>query len=179
MTDTEAKTPDAPGSLVEGAQLVFLDLNKLRFFKHGVTLRLTIEEDRSCLKVSVLRAFPLSAPNRFFSVRDGANREVGMIVDPDELSDENLELVRDEIARRYLIPSVKRILTAKERFGTVDWEMETDRGVCKLTTRNLRENVQRPAPGRILLSDVDGNRYDVRNIDELDLNSQQLLFQHL
>ena len=80
---------------------------------------------------------------------------------------------------RYLLPAVKRILTAKERFGTVDWEMETDRGVCKLTTRNLRENLQRPAPGRIILSDVDGNRYDVRNIDELDLNSQLLLFQHV
>ena len=179
MTEAEAKAPDAPVSLVEGAQLVFLDLNKLRFFKHGVTLRLTIEEDRSCLKVSVLRAFPLSAPNRFFSVRDGANKEVGMIIDPTELSDENLELVREELARRYLVPAVQRILTAKERFGTVDWEMETDRGVCKLTTRNLRENLQRPAPGRIILSDVDGNRYDVRNIDELDLNSQQLLFQHL
>src|SRR5205085_10298268 len=174
MTDTEAKTPDAPGSLVEGARLVFLDLKKLHFCKHGVTLRLTVEEDRSYLKVSVLRAFPLSEPNRFFSVRDGANREVGMIVDPAELSDENLELVREEIARRYLVPAVKRILTAKERFGTVDWEMETDRGVRKLTTRNLRENVKRPAPGRILLSDVDGNRYDVHNIDELDLNSQQL-----
>ena len=86
---------------------------------------------------------------------------------------------REELARRYLVPAVQRILTAKERFGTVDWEMETDRGVRKLTTRNLRENVQRPAPGRIILSDVDGNRYDIRNIDELDLNSQQLLFQHL
>ncbi len=176
MTDAEAKTPV---SLVEGAQLVFLDLKKLHFVKHGVTLRLTVEEDRSYRKVSVLRAFPLSEPNRFFSVRDGGNKEVGMIVDPAGLSEENLKLVREELARRYLVPAVKRILTAKERFGTVDWEMETDRGVCKLTTRNLRENVQRPAPGRILLSDVDGNRYDIRNIDELDLNSQQLLFQHL
>jgi len=26
---------------------------------------------------------------------------------------------------------------------------------------------------------VDDNRYDIRNIDELDRNSQQLLFRHL
>ncbi len=179
MAGAEAKTPDAPVSLVEAAQLVFLDLKKLHFFRHGVTLRLTVEEDRSHLKVSVLRAFPLSEPDRFFSVRDDANKEVGMIVDPAELSDENRKLVHEDLARRYLVPAVKRILTAKERFGTVDWEMETDRGVCKLTTRNLRENVQQPAPGRFILSDVDGNRYDIRNIDELDLNSQQLLFQHI
>ena len=177
MADAEPKLHHEAS--LETAQLVFLDLKKLRFFKHGVTLRLTVEEDRSHLKVSVLRAFPLSEPGRFFSVRDGANKEVGMIVDPAELSDENRKLVHEDLARRYLVPVVKRIFTAKERFGTVDWEMETDRGLCKLTTRNLGENVQRPAPGRILLSDVDGNRYDIRNLDELDLNSQQLLFQHM
>src|SRR2546427_6901977 len=179
MADAETKAPDALVSFVEGTQLVFLDLKKLHFFKHGVTLRLTVEEDRSHLMVSVLRAFPLSEPGRFFSVRDGANKEVGLIIDPAELSDENRKLLREDVARRYFVPAVKRILAAKERFGTVDWEMETDRGVCKLTTRNLGENVQRPAPGRIIFSDVDDNRYDIRNIDELDLNSQQLLFQHM
>ncbi len=179
MPDAESNTPDAPVSLVKAARLVFLDLNKLHFFKHGVTLRLTVDEDRSHLKVSVLRAFPLSEPSSFLSVRDGANEEVGMIVDPAGLSDENRKLVDEDLARRYFVPAVQRILSAKEHFGTVDWEIETDRGVCRLTTRNLGENVQRPAPGRIILSDVDGNRYDIRNIVELDLNSQQLLFRHM
>jgi hypothetical protein len=179
MADTKSMTRDSPVSLIEAAQLVFLDLKKLHFFKHGVTLRLTVEGDRSHLKVTVLRAFPLSEPARFFSVRDAENKEVGMIVDPAELSDGNRKLVLEDLSRRYLVPTVQRILTAKERFGTVDWEMETDRGRCLLTTRNLRENVQRPSASRIILSDVDGNRYDIRNIDELDLHSQQLLFQHL
>jgi hypothetical protein len=43
----------------------------------------------------------------------------------------------------------------------------------------LRENVQRPAPSRIILSDVDGNRYDIRQVEELSLQSQELLFRHL
>ncbi len=64
-------------------------MKKLRFFTHGATLRLTVEEDRSYLKVSVLRAFPLSEPNRFLSVRDSENKEVGLIVNPAELDAEN------------------------------------------------------------------------------------------
>ncbi|MBI3829122.1 MAG: DUF1854 domain-containing protein [Planctomycetes bacterium] len=179
MADTEAKKPDVPATLIEAAQLVFLDPQKLRFFKHGVTLRLTMAEDRSCLKTSVLRAFPLSDPQRFLSVRDGANKEVGLIAEPKELSEENRKLVEEELSRRYLVPAVRRIVSALERFGTVDWTMETDRGLCKFTTRNLRENVQRPAPGRIIVSDVDGNRYDIRNVEELDLQSQELLFRHM
>ena len=176
MTDSAQTASDA---LAEAAQLVFLDPCKLHFFKHGAVLRLTIEEDRCYLKVSVLRAFPLSEPERFFTLRDADNKEIGMIVDPSALSDENRKFVYEDLTRRYLIPAVKQILSAKERFGTVDWEMDTDRGLCKLTTRNLRENVQRPAPARILLTDVDGNRYDIRNLDQLDLHSQQLLFQHM
>lgn len=170
---------DAPVTLVQASQLVFLDVTKLRFFRHGATLRLTIDSDRSYLRVSLLRAFPLSEPTRFLSVRDGANAEVGLIVNPADLGAENQTLVEEDLERRYLVPVVTRIVSAKERFGTVDWTMETDRGVRRFTTRNLRENVQRPAPGRIILNDVDGNRYDIRTVDGLSLESQRLLFRHM
>lgn len=179
MPASEEKPPETPVSLVEASRLVFLDVKKLRFFTHGVTLRLTVEEDRSYLKVSVLRAFPLSEPRRFLSVRDSENKEIGLILNPAELDVENRRLVDEEVERRYLVPSVTHIVGAKERFGTVDWTVETNRGLCRFTTRNLRENVQRPSPGRIILNDVDGNRYDIRNLDDLSLASQELLFRHI
>ena len=179
MSLNEEKQPEATATLVEASQLVFLDVKKLRFFKHGATLRLTIEEDRSYLKVSILRAFPLSEPNRFLSIRDDESKEIGLIINPAGLDIENSMLVKEELERRYLAPAVTRIVAAKERFGTVDWTMETDRGVCRFTTRNLRENIQRPAPGRIILNDVDGNRYDIRDIDGLGQESQELLFRHI
>ncbi|HKQ74093.1 MAG TPA: DUF1854 domain-containing protein [Blastocatellia bacterium] len=175
----EEKPPETPVTLIDASQLVFLDTKKLRFFAHGATLRLTVEEDRSYLTVSVLRAFPLSEPNRFLSVRDGENKEVGLIVNPADLDVENWRLVEEELERRYLMPTITRIVAAQERFGTVDWTMETNRGLCRFTTRNLGENVQRPSPGRVILSDVDGNRYDIRNLDDLSLASQELLFRHI
>ena len=179
MSANDEKQPETTVSIVEASQLVFLDVKKLRFFTHGVTLRLTVEDDRSYLKVSILRAFPLSEPHGFLSVRDSENKEVGLIVDPADLDVENRRLVDAELERRYLVPRVIRIVAAKERFGTVDWTVETNRGLCRFTTRNLRENVQRPNPGRIILNDVDGNRYDIRNLDELSLASQELLFRHI
>ncbi len=126
-----------------------------------------------------MRAFPLSDRNRFFSVRDGGENEIGVIVNPTDLSAENQNLIDEDLQRRYFVPSVKRIVFAKERFGTVDWAVDTDRGLCHFTTQNLRENVQRPAVGRLILNDVDGNRYDIRNVDELSRESQELLFRHL
>lgn len=176
---TAEKTKETPATLVEASKLVFLEPKKLRFFKHGANLRLTVEDDRSYPRVGVVRAFPLSDRNRFYSVRDSGDNEIGIIVNPTDLSAENQNLIDEDLQRRYFIPSVKRIVSAKERFGTVEWTVETDRGLCHFTTQNLRENVQRPAPGRIILNDVDGNRYDIRNFDELNRDSQELLFRHL
>jgi hypothetical protein len=175
----EEKKQEMPVTLVEASRLVFLDVNTLHFFRHGVTLRLTVENDRTYLQVGVLRAFPLSDPNQFLSIRDSENKEIGLIVNPADLNIEYRKLVKEDLERRYLVPVVRRITAAKERFGTVDWTMDTDRGACRFTTRNLRENVQRPAPGRIIVNDVDGNRYDIRNLDDLDRDSQELLFRHL
>ena len=166
-------------TLVEASQLVLLVPTKLRFLAHGPILRLTIEDDRSYLRVAVLRAFPLSDPSRYLSVRDGQGKEIGLIVQPEALADGDRALVERELERRYLVPSVVHIVAARERFGTVEWTMETDRGQVHFTTRNLRENVQRPAPRRIILNDVDGNRYDIRDVDRLSRASQELLFRHL
>ena len=182
MTSPAASIPAAPEStpsLVEASRLVLLDAGRLRFLAHGPILRLTIEDDRSYLRVSVLRAFPLSDPSHYLSVRDGQGNEVGLIAAPDALRPEDRALVERELDRRYLVPVVSRVVSARERFGTVEWTMETDRGLVRFTTRNLRENVQRPGPARIILNDVDGNRYDIRDVDTLSAASQELLFRHL
>jgi len=163
----------------ETTNLRYLDPQKLRFFRHGATLRLTIEEERSVLRVAVVRAFPLSHPHQYLSVRDGKNEEVGLIVSAAELDGEGQRLVTEDLERRYLIPVIRRVVRITERFGTVDWEVETDRGVCRFTTRGAREKVIQPSPGRYLLTDVDENRYDVRDLTALDAASQVWLMRHL
>ena len=163
----------------ETTDLRYLEPAKLRFFRHGATLRLTIEAERSVLKVAVYRSFPLSYPHQYLSVRDGKNEEVGLLADLTELDKESRRLVAEELERRYLVPVIRRVIRIIERFGTVDWEVETDRGVCRFTTRGAREKVIQPSPGRYLLIDVDDNRYDVRDLAALDPASQVWLMRHL
>ncbi|MBU4199265.1 MAG: DUF1854 domain-containing protein [Kiritimatiellae bacterium] len=176
VPDTELKRTLG---LAEAGQLRFLDPKQLRFFQAGATLRLTVEDDICWLKISVFRVFPLSLPARFFSVRDGAGEEIGMLIDVNELDGESRQLVVAELERRYMVSIIRRVLSVMERFGTVDWEVETHRGDCRFTTRDLRENVLRPCLGHYLLTDVENNRYEIQDLYALDDRSKDLLMRHL
>ena len=42
----------------------------------------------------------------------------------------------------------------------------------------LRENILQPSPGRYILTDVEGNRFDVRDLVALDAASQAWIMRH-
>jgi Domain of unknown function (DUF1854) len=162
---------------MKSTELRTLQPESLLFARSGVDLRLTIDGDCSYPKVTVVRAFPLSHPTRWLSVRSGPD-EVGVIADLAQLQPESQRLVKDALDRRYLTLRIARIYDLKERFSTLEWDVETDRGRCRFTTRSLRENSSSPSPERYLVSDVDGNRYDVAKLSALDRKSQALLLRH-
>jgi hypothetical protein len=156
-----------------------LDPRRLRFFRHGAILRLTVEGEFSVLKVSVVRAFPLRHPNCFYSVLDGGNRDVGVIADPSALDPDSRRLVEEALRRRYHLPRIRRVLNIRERFGTEEWHVETDRGECFLTTRNLHDNTAQPDADRLLITDVDGNRFEIPSLSAVDPVSRRFLDRHL
>ncbi len=166
-------------TLTEASELHYLHPKTLRFFRHGAVLRLIIEDEMCCLQVSIVRLFPLSDPQQYLSVRSGDNKEIGIITDAAQMDADSRALVAEELMRRYVVPAIRRVISVKERFGTVDWTVETDRGTRTFTTRNLRENVAQPSPNRYLMSDVDGNRYDVHDITTLDAASQSFLLRYV
>jgi len=162
---------------IDTEELHYLELGAIRFQRSGARLDLDLG-GTVYRNVVVTCAFPLSLPLRYLSVRDADNNEIGMIKDASELDGENQRMIAEALERRYLMPIIQRVLRVKERFGTLDWEVMTDRGPRIFTTRDLRENVVNPAPGRTLLADVDGNRYDVRDIYALDRASQAWLLRY-
>ena len=153
-----------------------LDPTTLHFFRHGAVLRLTLTEELSVLKVTVLSAFPLSHATQLISVRDGKNAEVGMIFDVEALTPDDKALVLEELQRRYVRPVLQRILELKERFGSYEWKVETDRGPCSFATWNLNENMHALPGGRRMIVDVDENRYEIP--EKLDDESRRILGQH-
>lgn len=166
-------------SLSEAAQLRFIEARKVRFSKVGARLDMTLEGDKTYEKVTVRRAFPLSLPTCHHSVRDADNKEIGMLCGIEKLDAESKRLLDLEFERRYMVAIIRKIVKVTERFGTVDWDVETDRGLCRFTTRDLRENALRVGGNHYLITDVENNRFEVPDLNALDPNSQALLIRHL
>ena len=66
-------------------------------------------------------------------------------------------------------------MDAKTEFGSTYWKVLTDRGEKEFITQSLSENAQWLSPTYLLLADVDGNRYEIQNIEVLDERSRALL----
>jgi len=152
-----------------------LEPDYLQFKKNGSKLQMLIKEEDNYKTVSVLPLFPLSESERWVSVLDDEGRELGIIEELGKLDVESRKMILDELRRRYVLPRIRKILSCKERFDLVVWEVETDRGVKEFLSRNLRENIQQPNQNRLILTDVDGNRYDIPDFQSLDKKSQTLL----
>ena len=145
----------------------FLDPKTLRLFRtddSDSTVRLTIQDDRSWREVRVARAFPFSDPNRYIGLRDGDDKDIGILTKLDDLDTESNKIIADELERRYFTPRVERVLSVEEQFGVVTWEVETDRGTRRFLVRNLRDNSFPLGPNRLMVTDTDGNRYEFADV---------------
>ncbi|MCS6859048.1 MAG: DUF1854 domain-containing protein [Abditibacteriales bacterium] len=134
-----------------------------------------LENGETLENVTPVRAFPLTAPTKFIAITNQDGEDLGLIEDVEKLDRASRTILEEELAKRYFIPRIHRVLSLKNRFGVLSWEVETDRGVRTFEIRE-RDDIRRlPGTNRVLLRDVDGNRYEIPDTTQLDVASQMLL----
>jgi hypothetical protein len=145
------------------------------FFEPKDRLRLTVNEHRSYVTVKPAWASPLSYPNRYLALLDGKGEEIVMLDTPEELTEPSRIAVREELSRRYLTSTVLRVIDARSEFGATYWHVETERGERDFVTQSLQENAQWLSPVHLMLSDVDGNRFELVDVTAMDSRSRTFL----
>ena len=162
--------------------LRYLEPGQVRVFRtEDGRVRATIADERSIIAPRFLRACPLTDPDRYISLReaDPNGKEVGLLRNWRGLDRQSRELVQAELDRRYLYPVLRRIVSVKHLFGAAICVFDTDRGVREVTLRDIRDNIIYLGASRILITDAEGNRHDIRDADALDPASRALLAQIL
>jgi uncharacterized protein DUF1854 len=148
----------------------------LRLFYHPEGMaRLTVDDDRSYLRVKLAMAAPLSRPRKYVSLLNGKGEEIVLLPDLDALDPGSRQVAEEELQRRYLSSRILRLVSLKQEFGVTYWEAETDRGIRDFVVRDLQENCVWLSDSHLLLIDVDGSRFEIPDRHQLDEQSRQLL----
>jgi hypothetical protein len=145
------------------------------FYEPKDRLRLTVDDDRSYPTVKPAWASPLSYPNKYLALLDAKGDEITLLERPEDLPKASYESVMEELSRRYLTATILKIEDARNEFGATYWHVHTDRGTRDFVTQSLQENAQWLSPTHLLLTDVDGNRFELADVKALDPRSRAFL----
>lgn len=120
-------------------------------------------------RVLVTRMFPFSDPGKFISVRtpDERSREIGIVEKLSDVEKETREMLEEQLTLRYFTPMITKILKIKDEYGFAYWNVETDHGICSFTIRMGGNSVIHLSESRILIVDIDENRFEIPDVNRL------------
>jgi hypothetical protein len=168
----------ASGAPDDQTRTRYLDPDEVRVFRdEDGRLFATVAEELTVLRPRFLRVHPLTDPDRYLAIvgPDPEGKDFGLLRNWRRLDRESRDIVNGELNRRYLHPVVKRIMSLRDYFGVAVCVFDTDRGLREATLRDVRDNVIYLGQSRILLTDAEGNRYDIRDVGALDAASKAML----
>src|ERR1051326_5218114 len=96
IEESPVETPEMPTDPAS-FELRILDAKRMKVFRQAGVARMTLRDDRSWIKVSVARSFPLSDPDHYLGFLDGAGKDVGLLIDPGLLDPESRKVVDEEL----------------------------------------------------------------------------------
>ncbi|RXZ80428.1 DUF1854 domain-containing protein [Paenibacillaceae bacterium] len=155
------------GSLSDAADIHYLTKDNAEFRKtEGDMLSVTVGDELHPV-VYVHCSFPHTNKRMYLSVRTAENKEIGMIHSLDDFPEAVAQLLEEQLQIRYFTPEIEQIIAVKEEFGYSYWEAETTAGLCRFTVRSGGGNAKLVTPVRLLVTDVDGNRFVIPDMNRL------------
>lgn len=158
IADIRPLTPENSEILLEG------DFPVLYLLEDGQKKRVGI--------VEVKQAFPFEKSDEFIVLSDEEGKDQGFIRSLAERNESEHKILEKELARRYFMPVIKKILKVTDRFGFSYWKVETDGGILEFSVRDAYKSIIRPDE-RMIITDADGNRFVIPNVNTLDKKSRR------
>lgn len=121
-------------------------------------------EDEFYPRVGVYASFPFADPDKYISIREANEkaREIGIIMDINkDVPEDTRKMLREQMDIRYFTPVITKINNIKDEYGFAYWDVETSRGRCKFTTRMNSSSVVYLTDTRLLITDLDENRFEI------------------
>ena len=133
--------------------------------------------DKEYERVGVYLTFPLTNPEEFISIResDEKAKEIGIVEKLTDLEKDQQEMLREQIKLRYFRPVITKVLDVKDEYGYAYWNVVTSFGACRFTTHMGGDAVIHLSDSRLLVTDIDGNRYEIPDFYQLSVVERKKL----
>jgi len=130
------------------------------------------------------RIMPLQMPMEYISVADTENKEIGILKSVADLPTNQQEIVTRELDNRYYSPEVLEVISVQDKLGYVYLEMRLKNKQGKEYTKNcavkdVSRNIRMLSNTRVIIFDVDGNRYVISDVANLNRKSMRKLDAYL
>lgn len=134
-------------------------------------------KDKVYDRVGVYLTFPLTKPEEFISIReaDEKAKEIGIIEKMTQLPKDQQEMLREQIRLRYFMPVITKVMDVKDEYGHAYWNVMTTFGACRFTTQMSGDAVIHLSDSRLLVTDIDGNRYEIPDFYQLSVMERKKL----
>lgn len=142
-------------------------------------VKLTLSDGRELCGLEPRRLFPVNNPDNYITLINADGSEAALIRSVSALNSGSAACIRASLDDYYLVPRIIRIVSASEKYGTVRWVVETDRGIKGFDIRNRNHDIRVYKDGRVRVRDSDDNRYIISNYNELDQYSKNQLISDL
>lgn len=120
--------------------------------------------------IDIIRTFPFTEPYSFLSVREasGKKREIGIIEHLNNDFDTNtIKVICKQLDIRYFMPAIQKINSIKEMAGYIHFKVTTNHGELNFSLQSNGNHFTYLSSNRILITDLEGNRYEIPDTNEL------------
>ena len=157
----------------ENPNSVQISKDNAKFMMKNGFLFMACPKDAEPCRVHLHRDFPFDNPWSYISVLSTDNIELAFMQSVDLFDGEDKELIVRELERKYYTPSIKKIISVKDRFGFSYWDVETESGKVTFTLQDTFKSISRAGDNKLFFSDVDGNRFVIEDVEALDRKSHK------
>lgn len=162
--------------LLEAAGIVYLTSENSSFEKKGDFLSVTVKKDgeaETTDKVSLHRLFPYDKRDEYISVLNSDNTEIGIVASLDLFEGKEKDLLTAELKRKYYICKLVSVLSIRDRFGFSYWKALSVDGEVTFTVRDAHNSIRTNSDGKIQITDIDNNRYELEPYATLDAKTKK------
>lgn len=129
-------------------------------------------------RIQVYHSFPLTEPNSYISIRESNEKakEIGVIKNfLEDVSQESRDLLEEQLKLRYFTPRIEKINNIKDEYGFAYFDVLTNHGACRFTIHMGGGSVVNLSDTRLLITDLDGNRFEIPDTTRLTVQELKKL----